>query len=58
LRWLAEVTSSTFFGKWLGRVLFGRAQRGAQRLHARMRHNLLKMDEQLSESLAFSGRSE
>ena len=58
LRWLAEVTSSTFFGKWLGRVLFGRAQKGAQRLHARMRHNLLKMDEQLSESLAFSGRSE
>ncbi|MBP1738890.1 MAG: secA [Deltaproteobacteria bacterium] len=58
LRWLAEGTSGTFFGKWLGRVLFGRAQRGAQRLHARMRHNLLKMDEQLSESLAFSGRSE
>jgi len=58
LRWLAELTSGTFFGKWLGRVLFGRAQRGAERLHARMRHNLLKMDEQLSESLAFSGRSE
>jgi preprotein translocase subunit SecA len=58
LSWLAEVTSGTFFGKWLGRVLFGRAQRGAQRLHARMRRNLLKMDEQLSESLAFSGRSE
>ncbi len=58
LRWLAEVTLGTFFGKWLGRVLFGRAQRGAERLHARMRRNLLKMDEQLSESLAFSGRSE
>jgi preprotein translocase subunit SecA len=58
LRWLAEVTLSTFLGKWLGRVLFGRAQRSAGRLHARMRHNLLKMDEQLSESLAFSGRSE
>jgi preprotein translocase subunit SecA len=57
-KWLAEATFSTFFGKWLGRVLFGRAQRGAQRVHARMRHNLLKMDEQLSESLAFSGRSE
>ena len=58
LRWLAEATLNTSLGKWLGRVLFGRAQRGAQRLHARMRHNLLKMDEQLSESLAFSGRSE
>ena len=58
LRWLAEATLRLFIGKWLGRVLFGRAQRGAERLHARMRRNLLKMDEQLSESLAFSGRSE
>jgi len=58
LRWLAGAMPNTFFGKWLGRALFGRAQRGAQRLHARMRHNLLKMDEQLSESLAFSGKSE
>jgi preprotein translocase subunit SecA len=58
LRWLAQLTLSTFLGKWLGRVLFGRAQRSAERLHARMRRNLLKMDEQLSESLAFSGRSE
>ena len=58
LRWLAGATLGAFVGKWLGRVLFGRAQRGAERLHARMRHNLLKMDEQLSESLAFSGKSE
>jgi len=58
LRWFAEATLDVYIGKWLGRVLFGRAQRGAQRLHARMRHNLLRMDEQLSESLAFSGRSE
>jgi preprotein translocase subunit SecA len=58
LRWLAGATLGVFIGKWLGRVLFGRAQRGAERLHARMRRSLLKMDEQLSESLAFSGRSE
>ena len=58
LRWLAEATIGTFFGKWLGRVLFNRAQRRAERLHARMRHQLHRMDEQLSESLAFSGRSE
>lgn len=58
LRWIAEATLNTSLGKWWGRVLFGRAQRSAERLHARMRHNLLKMDEQLSESLAFSGKSE
>ena len=58
LRWLSGAMLGTFFGKWLGRVLFGRAQRSAERLHARMRHQLLRMDEQLSESLAFSGRSE
>lgn len=57
-RWLAAALLGTFFGKWLGRVLFGRAQRGAERLHGRMRRQLLRMDEQLSESLAFSGRSE
>jgi preprotein translocase subunit SecA len=58
LRWLAQATAGPLFGRWLGRVLFDLAQRRAERLHARMRHNLLKMDEQLSESLAFSGRSE
>lgn len=44
--------------RWIGKILFHRAQRRAERLHARMRHNLLKMDEQLGESLAFSGRPE
>jgi len=58
LRLLAGVMLGTFFGRWLAGILFYRAQRGSERLHARMRRQLLRMDEQLSESLAFSGRSE
>ena len=61
LRWLA-VTFLRFpggsGGRMLGKLLFYRAQHKAERLHARMRHDLLKMDEQISDSLAFSGRSE
>lgn len=34
------------------------AQRAAERLHHRMRRDLLKMDERLDSTLAFSGRSE
>jgi len=47
-----------FLGPWLGKILFRGAQWTAGRLHARMRHDLLRMDEQLSESLAFTGRPE
>jgi len=47
-----------FLGRWIGGILFKKAQRKAERLHARARHDLLKMDEQMSESLAFSGRTE
>jgi preprotein translocase subunit SecA len=42
----------------VGTALCGWAQRSAERLHARMRRNLLKMDEQQSDTLAFSGRME
>jgi preprotein translocase subunit SecA len=35
-----------------------RAQRRAQRVHSRMRRDLLRFDEQLASTLAFSGRSE
>jgi preprotein translocase subunit SecA len=45
-------------GRLLGKLLLYRAQHKAERLHGRMRHDLLKMDEQVSDSLAFSGRSE
>jgi len=44
--------------RWVGKILFHRAQRKAERLQARMRRNLLKMDEQLGDALAFSGRPE
>lgn len=43
---------------WIARILFSMAQQKAGRLHAKMRHGLLKMDEQLGETLAFSGRPE
>jgi len=41
-----------------GRLLFKQAQRSAEALHGRMRRDLLKLDEQISDSLAFSGRLE
>jgi len=61
LRWVAATVlrrPGSFVARWTGRILFRRAQQAAERLHARMRHDLLKMDEQISESLAFTGRPE
>jgi preprotein translocase subunit SecA len=60
-QWLASTVlrrPGTLIGRWIGRILFRRAQRKAERLHARMRHDLLRMDEQLGDALAFSGRPE
>lgn len=48
----------SFAARWIGKILFYKAQRTAERLHARMRHDLLKFDAQVSESLAFTGRPE
>lgn len=42
------------FGAWI----VGAAQRGAERHHGRARRELLRIDEQLSDMLAFTGRSE
>ena len=42
------------FGRWAMR----RAQRKAERLHARMRASLLRSDEILDSALAFSGKGE
>ena len=61
LQWLVNVIlkkPNRLFGRWMGKILFRRAQRKADRLHARMRRDLLKMDEQLGDALAFSGRQE
>jgi preprotein translocase subunit SecA len=43
---------------WIGTILFWKAQGAAERRHARMRRDLLRMDEQLGDALAFSGRPE
>jgi preprotein translocase subunit SecA len=42
----------------LGRLLFHLSQRGAERRHVRIRRQLLKVDEQIGDMLAFSGRME
>jgi preprotein translocase subunit SecA len=60
-QWLVAVVlkrPSRLIARWIGKLLFYRAQHAAERLHARMRHDLLKMDEQLGDALAFSGRPE
>jgi len=43
---------------WLGALLVNLAQRGAESMHSRARRELLRTDEQLSDLLAFTGRSE
>jgi preprotein translocase subunit SecA len=43
---------------WVGPVLVRHAQRRAERLHARLRRDMLRMDEQLATALAFSGQLE
>ena len=43
---------------WLGRVLVGTVQHVAERHHARVRSELLRIDDQQSDLLAFTGRSE
>ena len=45
-------------GAWLAALVVRRAQRAAERLHARMRRDLLKQDEHLTTALAFAGRPE
>ena len=44
--------------QWLGNFFCWRAQQRAERLQARMRRAVMKMDEQLDSTLAFTGRSE
>ncbi len=43
---------------WIGRKAFDGAQHRAERLHSRMRRQLVKLDKQLGTLLAFSGRME
>jgi preprotein translocase subunit SecA len=48
----------TAFGTWLGNLLAGWAQRKAERRHFLMRRDLMRMDESLSDAMAFSGSGE
>ncbi|HLE43087.1 MAG TPA: preprotein translocase subunit SecA [Methylomirabilota bacterium] len=59
-RWLAETAARAGWRAWprIGGWSVRRAQRAAERLHSRMRRDLLKYDEQLETTLAFSGRLE
>jgi preprotein translocase subunit SecA len=45
-------------GDWIARATMRLAQRRAERLHLRMRRDLLKSDQISSDNLAFSGRAE
>ncbi len=44
--------------QWRARLLVAASQRAAERQHARIRRDLLRMDEQLDKLLAFSGEPE
>jgi preprotein translocase subunit SecA len=55
---LAQVYSRGAFAHAGRHLSLRAAQRSAERLHFRMRRDLLKMDEQMDSALAFSGRSE
>ena len=45
-------------GQWLAGLVVGRTQRAAERLHSRMRNDLMRRDEDLETALAFAGRAE
>ncbi len=59
-RWVGRLTArpGQTVAPRIGKFLFRRAQRSAERLHSRMRRDLLKVDEHLESALAFSGRPE
>ena len=61
LQWLMVAMANILGGSLTrpaGKFIFRRAQHAAQRQHAKIRRNLLKFDEQISDSLAFTGRME
>ena len=45
-------------GTWLGGLALRRAQRAAERIHSRMRRDLMRLDRRLSDMLSFSGVQE
>ena len=59
-RWLAVrfVRPDGSLPLWIARFAIRRAQRAAERLHARARADLMRFDEQLESTLAFSGQGD
>jgi len=43
---------------WIGKPIVGFAQSAAERHHGKIRRELLKLDDNLGDMLAFSGRTE
>jgi preprotein translocase subunit SecA len=59
LRFVARFTGpDALIRPWLARLLIAAAQRAAERKHAGLRRELLKVDERLEDMLAFGGRAE
>jgi preprotein translocase subunit SecA len=60
VRWVAQrlLTSDKPLEGWLPGFLVRRAQLSAERMHARVRRELLQHEDQLESTLAFSGRVE
>jgi preprotein translocase subunit SecA len=59
-RWMVRImlkSGCSLQGR-LAKVLVRRAQLSAERMHARVRRELLKSEEQMASALAFSGRME
>jgi preprotein translocase subunit SecA len=54
----ALIHSGQPLGRWLGILAYGWIQRTTERLHGRIRRELLKSEDQLQSALAFSGRFE
>ena len=50
--------ATRFLGRWAARGTSDHVQRRAERLHARMRADLLRSDQWQTKTMAFSGRSE
>jgi len=59
-RWAARMllSSERPLQGWLARFIVRRAQVSAERMHARIRRELLASEDQLESTLAFSGRVE
>jgi len=58
LDWVAWCGPSGWPGRWIASLLSSRAQKRAERLHTRMRKDLLKNDQQLGSVLSYTGKPE